>query len=145
VQFFSAYTLAYNCVPWNLQDPLFQDVRVRRAMAMAFDRQTVIDRLYHGHARPISGPFPPDSWAADPEVHPVDFNLPGAAALLSSAGWRDTDHDGILDRDGKRFAFTMLIPSGSNSSIDQSQILQASLRKIGVDMAITTLDSSAFF
>lgn len=145
VRFYTGYGLMYNCVPWNLQDPLFQDVRVRRAMAMAFDRQTVIDRMYHGRARAIYGPFTPDSWANDTEVHPIDFNLPGAAALLASAGWRDTDNDGILDRDGKRFEFTMLIPSGNNTSIEQSQILQDSLRKIGVEVAITTLDSSAFF
>lgn len=144
-RFFNGYTLAYNCVPWNLQDPLFQDVRVRRAMAMAFDRNTVIERLYHGHARPISGPFPPDSWAADPEVRPIDFNLAGASALLASAGWRDTDHDGVLDREGKRFAFTILIPTGNNTSVEQSQILQDALRKLGVEMSITTLDSSAFF
>lgn len=142
---YPVYSFQYNCVPWNLKDPLFQDVRVRRAMAMAFNRQDVIDRLYHGHARAVSGPFFPDSWAYNPDVHPIEFNPTGAAALLASAGWRDTNKDGILDRDGKPFSFTMLIPSGNNTSADQAQVFQESLRKIGVEMSITTLDSTAFF
>jgi peptide/nickel transport system substrate-binding protein len=128
-----------------MQDPLFQDVRVRRALAMAFDRQAVIDRLYHGQARAISGPFLPDSWAANPEVHPVEFNLQAAAGLLGSAGWRDSDNDGLVDRDGKPFSFVMLVTAGSKASTDQSQIFQDALRRLGVQMEIQTLDGPAFF
>ena len=144
-EFHNIYPLAYNCTPWNLKDPLFADASVRRALAMAFDRQAVIDRLYHGQARALSGPFTPDSWAYNPEVLPVELNLQGAAALLSSAGWKDSDKDGTLDREGKPFAFTMLIVAGSKTSADQSQIYQDALKKIGVKMDITTLDASAFF
>ena len=145
IDFYNTWLLLWNGAPWNLKDPLFQDANVRRALAMAFDRQTVIDRLYHGQARPLSGPFTPDSWAYDPNVQPTEYNPAAAAALLSAAGWKDTDNDGVLDRDGKPFKFTMLIPAGSKTSTDQSQIYQDTLRRIGVQMEIATLDSSAFF
>jgi peptide/nickel transport system substrate-binding protein len=145
IEFHNVYLLAWNCIPWNVNDPLFRDASVRRAMGMAFDRQAVIDRLYHGQARAISGPFTPESWAYNNNVHPVDFNPQAASALLAGAGWTDSDKDGVIDRDGKPFAFTMLIPSGSKTSVDQSQILQDGLRKIGVQMTITTLDSTAMF
>lgn len=145
VTFHDTYQLMWNCVPWNLRDPLFRDARVRRALAMAFDRQSVIDRLYHGQARAVSGPFTPDTWAYDHNVHPVEFNPQGAAALLASAGWRDSDNDGTLDRDGKPFAFTMLIAAGSAMSVDQAQLYQAALEKLGVKMSVTTLDGAAFF
>ena len=145
IDFHNIYPLAYNCAPWNMKDPLFADASVRRALAMAFDRQTVIDGLYHGEAKAISGPFTPDSWANNPDVHPVEFNLQGASALLASAGWKDSDNDGTLDRDGKPFAFTMLITAGSKTSADQSQIYQDALKKIGIQMTISTLDAAAFF
>ncbi|HEY0372225.1 MAG TPA: ABC transporter substrate-binding protein [Thermoanaerobaculia bacterium] len=145
VEFYNTWLLAYNCVAWNLKDPLLQDASIRRAMAMAFDRQTVIDKLYHGQARAISGPFLPDSWASNPDVHPTDFDPAGAAALLSASGWKDTNDDGILDRAGQPFRFTLLISEGSKTSVDQAQIYQDSLRKIGVQMEISTLDGAAFF
>ena len=145
IDFHNIWLLSWNAIPWNLEDPLFQDAGVRRGLAMAFDRQSVIDRLYHGQARALSGPFLPDSWAANPDVHPIDYNPQAAAALLSGAGWRDTNNDGIVDRDGKPFRFTMLISAGSKASTDQAQIYQESLRRVGVQMEIATLDSAAFF
>src|SRR6185503_5551698 len=142
--FVSAWLLSYNCFAWNLEDPLFNDVRVRRALAMSFDRDTVINELYYGQARPVSGPFTPDHWAYNHEVQPVAFNPQAAAALLGSAGWHDSDTDGILDRDGKKFAFTMLIPEGAVAR-SQTQIFQDALRKIGVQMEITTMEGASFF
>ncbi len=145
IEFHNTYLLNYNCIPWNLKDPLFQDASVRRALAMAFDRQSVIDRLYHSQARAVSGPFLPDSWAANPEVHPIEYNPQAATALLSAAGWKDSDNDQLLDRSGKPFQFTMLIPAGSKPSNDQAQIYQEALRRIGVKMEISILDGAAFF
>jgi peptide/nickel transport system substrate-binding protein len=143
--FHDRYDFIVNCLPWNLQDPLFQDVRVRRALAMAYDLKTVIQRLYHGNARPVSGLFPADSWAYNQNVPPIEFNLQGAAALLSSAGWVDSNKDGVLDRDGKPFAFELLIPSGNAISADQSQIYQDTLRRIGVQITIRPAEGAAFY
>lgn len=145
VTFLNSYQFMYNCIPWNLRDPLFAEAQVRRALAMAFDRKSVIERLYHGNARATSGPFTPDIWAYNQNVNPIEFNLEGAAALLGSAGWKDSDQDGVLDRDGKKFAFTMLIAAGSSTSVAQSQIYQDALKKIGVDMTISNVDGAAFF
>jgi peptide/nickel transport system substrate-binding protein len=145
IVFHETYDLMFNCVPWNLKDPLFQDVRVRRALAMAYDINEVIQRLYHGNARAVSGPFLPDSWANNPKVNPITFNLQGAAALLSSAGWVDSNKDGVLDREGKPFAFELLVPAGSATSADQSQIYQEALKRIGVQMTIRSADAAAFF
>lgn len=144
IEFHNVWQFTYNAVAWNLDDPLFTDVRVRRALAMCFDRQTVIDKLYHGQARPVTGPFVQDTWAFNPDVQPIEYNPQGAAALLSSAGWRDSDNDGILDRDGKKFAFTVLIIAGNKASVEQSQVLQDALRRIGVQMDVRAVDGAAY-
>ena len=144
IEFFTAWLLSYNCFAWNLEDPLFNDARVRRALAMAHDRRSVIENIFHGQARLMSGPFTPDQWANNPEIQPIEYNPQAAAILLGTAGWRDSDGDQILDRDGKKFAFTLLIPV-SNIARDESQILQDSLKKIGIEVKISTLDGAAFF
>jgi hypothetical protein len=50
--FVTAWLLSYNCIAWNVEDPLFNDARVRRAMAMTFDRPTIIKNLFHGQGAP---------------------------------------------------------------------------------------------
>ncbi|HEX2835045.1 MAG TPA: ABC transporter substrate-binding protein [Thermoanaerobaculia bacterium] len=142
--FHNVWQLTYNAVAWNLDDPLFADARVRRALAMCYDRNAVIEQLYHGQARPVTGPFVQDSWAANPDVQPIEYNLAGATALLGSAGWRDTDGDGVLDRNGKKFTFTMLIVAGNKISVDHAQILQDAWKKVGVQLEVRPVDGTAY-
>lgn len=145
IEFHSVYRLAWNAIAWNLDDPLFADARVRRALAMAFDRQSVIDRLYAGQARAVTGPFTPDQQGNSAEITPIEFNPTAAAALLASGGWRDTDGDGVLDREGKPFAITLLIIAGSVPSRDQALVFQEALRGIGVKLEVRAIDEGAFY
>jgi peptide/nickel transport system substrate-binding protein len=145
VVFHNIYRLSYNAFAWNLADPLLADARVRRALAMSFDRASIIHRLYHGQARAVTGPFTPDQAANNAEISPIDFNPTAAAGLLSSAGWKDTDGDGILDRDGKPFQLSLLITAGSKVSVDQAQVFQEALRRIGVRLEVKPADEAAFY
>jgi peptide/nickel transport system substrate-binding protein len=145
IDFLDIHHFSYNAIVWNLSDPMLDDARVRRALAMSFDRQTVIENLYRGQARPVTGPFTPDQSAANPAIVPIEFNLPAAAALLGSAGWNDADKDGVRERDGKRFQLTLLVPAGNKASAEQSQVFQEALSRIGVALEITPLDNAAFF
>jgi peptide/nickel transport system substrate-binding protein len=137
IAFQDAWMLQYNCVAWNNRDRILKNPRVRRALAMAFDTRQVVATVYHGDARAISGPFTPDQWAYNASVPPVPFDLAGAGRLLDEAGWPL--------RDGKRFSLTMLVPSGNTAGVEQSQILQNALKRIGVSMEVNQLEGSAFF
>lgn len=145
VVFHDVWQLAYNAVVWNLEQPALTDVRIRRALAMSFDRETMIRTLHHGQARPVSGPFTPDQWAANPSVEPIAFNPEAAAALFASAGWTDGDGDGIREREGKPFELELLIVAGSRTSLAQAQVYQETLRGVGVTLDIVPLDESAFY
>jgi len=145
VNFYNIYLLSYNCIAWNNADPLLKDARVRNALAMAYDRDAIIRNLYRDQARAITGPAAPDQWAYDPSVPPIHFDLTRAAALLKDAGWSDTDGDGVLDRQGRKFEFDMLLPAGSQVAMEQTQVFQQALQKIGVRMNIRPLDGASMF
>jgi peptide/nickel transport system substrate-binding protein len=145
MEFHDVWELGYNCIVWNLTAPPLDDVRVRRALAMMFNRQAVIDALYHGQARAVSGPFTSDQWANNPEIVPIEFNPGAAQALLASAGWSDSNRDGTMDRGGDPFALELLVIAGSESSREQAQVFQADLARIGVPLSIVPLDDAAFF
>lgn len=138
------YTLNYNYIPWNLHDPILQEKRLRHALAMCVDLRGIIDSLYHGTARAVIGHFTPDMWAYNPEVQPIEYNPTEARRILNSLGWLDTNGDGILDKNGKPLKLEMLVAGGAVSSAPFAQLYQSDLKKIGVDLAITPLDPTAF-
>ena len=67
-----------------------------------------------------------------------------AKKLLKEAGWEDTDGDGILDKDGKEFEFSMLTNMGNRSREQTATIIQYRLKKIGIKMNIRVLEWSTF-
>ena len=144
IDFRRFYTLQYNYVPWNNRDPLLSDKRVRHALAECIDLQSIINNMYHGTARAMNGPFTPDQWAYNPDVPVIKYNPAEAQHILNSLGWLDTDGDGILDKDHKPFKLEMLITGGNSPSAPFAQLFQAELKKIGVQLDLTTLDPSAF-
>lgn len=137
------YTLSYNFITWNTRNPRLSDKRVRRALAMCIPLDAVIQQLYHGTARAMSGPFTPDDFAYNPTVPVVRYDPAGARALLTNAGWLDSNRDGVLDRGGKPLRITLLSMAGSASTMQFTQMLQAEVKKIGVDLQLETLEPSA--
>jgi peptide/nickel transport system substrate-binding protein len=134
----------YTFFGFNLQRDLFKDIRVRQALALALDKREIIDGVLLGLGRSASGPFPPSSWAFDPDVPELPFDPAKAKALLAEVGWRDTDGDGVLDREGKPFSFTVITNQGNKIRELTAIILQAHLERIGVKVEIRVLEWSSF-
>ena len=137
------YTLSYNFVAWSTRDPILSDKRMRRALAECVDLQSVITNLYQGTARAMNGPFTPDQWAYNPEVPVIQYNPADATKVFNSLGWRDTDGDGILDKNHKPFALEMFVVGGNSASNPFAQLFQSELKNVGVELKVTALDPSA--
>ena len=138
------YNLDYNYIVLNDRSPLFADPRVRRAATMLLDRASIVRGLYKGSARIISGPWAPDSPAYEARVPPLPFDPAGAARLLDEAGWKDSDGDGVRDREGRPFAFDLLVSAGSEIGRQIDEMLSAELARVGVTARIRTLEWAAF-
>ncbi|HET6349215.1 MAG TPA: peptide-binding protein [Candidatus Krumholzibacteria bacterium] len=139
------YYPGYNFIAWNCRSPWFSDRRVRKAMTLLFDRESINTKMYSGFARLVSGPFYINSWAYDKTVKPLPFDPPAARKLLDEAGWKDTDNDGIRDKNGTKFEFEMNIISGSNIAAQFAQLLQEECAKAGVKVDIRQLEGATFF
>ncbi len=138
------YNLDWSYVALNNQSAFFSDARVRRALTMLSDRASIAKNLYRGSARVISGPWAPDSPAYDAALAPLAFDPSAAAELLAEAGWRDTNGNGTLDRDGREFEFELLAPAGSEIGRQVDEMLAAELARAGVKARVRTLEWSAF-
>jgi len=144
-----AYKLAYDergysYIGWNMRRPFFGDKMVRRAMTHLVDRQTILDTIRYGLGKIVTGPFHISSPAYDHSIKPWDHDPAQAQRLLDEAGWVDHDNDGLRDKDGVKFRFEFLIPSGSTTSEQIATILQEDLKKVGIEMTIRKLEWATF-
>jgi peptide/nickel transport system substrate-binding protein len=140
---------SYYFLGWNADRPLFADKRVRRAMTYALNRAELIDSVFAGLGKISVGPFLSDSPANDPAIKPIPFDLGEARKLLEAAGWKDTDGDGILDKqqnpgDKSRspFEFTLLTYGSSKEWGALANVYREDLLKIGVKMNVDAAEWS---
>jgi len=144
LKFTTADGNGYRYIGWNLREPKFQSRDVRRALAMAMPREKLDQKMYKGLMTLSVGPLPQGSPKLDPSVKPIPYDLKGATALLAKAGWKDTNGDGILDKNGKKFEFELLF-TAQNPAIERiALVYQESLKKLGINLKIHTLEWTVF-
>ncbi|MEQ1565350.1 MAG: ABC transporter substrate-binding protein [Myxococcota bacterium] len=137
---------------WNLSNPLFADVKVRKALAMATDVDAMIGHVltsavtHEAYARRSIGTVTPALCGVhNDDVVPIPFQLEAARALLAEAGWRDTDNDGWLDKDGKPFSFTLTTNTGNKRRGDTSLAFQDQMKKVGVEVKLQPVETNTMF
>lgn len=126
-------------IGWNNNREPFTDPTVRRALALGINRQEVIDALLFGQGEIATSTVPPWHPLYPRDVRPLPFDPEEAGRLLDAAGWRDTNGDGIRDKDGKPLRFEMM---SSDATLNRSvvELLQAQYRRIGVQLVPRTLE-----
>jgi len=122
----------YVFVAWNNEDPLFADRDVRRALTLGIDRKAIVDTILGSYGRIAVSPILSSVWAHDRTLQPLPYDPAGARRILESKGWKDSDGDGILDRDGKPFAFEVTSNAGNQQRGDAAVMIQQQLSKAGV-------------
>ncbi|HEX4963920.1 MAG TPA: ABC transporter substrate-binding protein [Thermoanaerobaculia bacterium] len=122
----------YVAVGWNNDNPLFRDPEVRRALTLGIDRQKIVDTLLGPYGRVASSPVLNMVWAHDPTIKPWPYDPAEARRILAAKGWKDTDGDGVLDKDGKPFSFELLTNAGNQLRTDATVMIQDQLKKVGV-------------
>ncbi len=134
---------SYTYMGFNLKHKPFDDVRVRRAINYAIDKQEIIDGVYLGLGINIASPYKPGTRWSNPALNPYPYDPAKALALLKEAGFKDSDGDGILERDGKPFAFEII--TNQNKEREKSAVLiQRRLKDVGIDVKIRAIEWASF-
>jgi ABC-type transport system substrate-binding protein len=142
-QAFSAPSLAYTYIGYNLRRPLFQDVRVRRALGMAVNVQEIIDYVLYGRGERASGPMSRPTDFYDPSVPLLPHDPAGALRLLEEVGYRK-NAAGWLEKDGKPFAFTIITNHGNETRKAIMTIVQNAWRRLGVRVEALSIEWAVF-
>ena len=136
--------LAFTFYTYNLdpeKTPLFQDVRTRRALLLALDRQAMVESIVFGLADVANSVVPPISWAHNPDNKPVyPYDPEQAKSLLDEAGWKDEDGDGVREahgvmgvEDGTPFAFEIHTNAGNQEREQAIVAAQQYWAQVGVE------------
>lgn len=124
--------------------PVLGDAAVRRALAMAVDRQAVARNVFDTLAYLGIGPVVRAQWSADTAIAMPAFDVAAAKALLDSLGWRDADGNGVREKGGRALSFSLLAPASSLPRRQASVVLQSQWKEVGADVKLEDMEFNTF-
>jgi peptide/nickel transport system substrate-binding protein len=139
-----APSFVYSHLDLNMKNPLFADIRVRRAINYAINKQELIADISHGVNVPAVTEISPYSWAFNPDVMRYPYDPAKARALLAEAGWRPGP-DGILEKNGRRLSFVLSAVAGGSTGEATESLVQQQLRAVGIETHIKNYPADLFF
>lgn len=142
-QSFSGPSFGYTYIGYNIRREPFNDRRVRMALSMAIDVEKIINYVIHGQGERITGPFVKQTDYYNHDIELVPYDPEGALSLLQEAGWKRNE-EGWLEKDGKRFQFTLITNSGNDLRKAILTIAQDAWKRIGIDVRTDLLEWSVF-
>ncbi len=123
--------------------PALQDVRVRQALALGFDRASINSDLLLGLTQPAAT-YWDNTPFADPSVESWPYDPERAAALLDEAGWVDSNGDGTRDKNGVELVLTYGTTTREIRQ-DTQAVAQQQLAEIGIGLELSNADADTFF
>lgn len=137
--------LIYEHIDLNLDNPVLQDPRMRRALLMSLDRQAISDKLFGGKQPVATTSVSPLDWvnAADLKPHPYDPKA--AAQLFDELGWKPGPGGIRQNAQGEKLSLELMTTAGNRSRETVQQVLQAQWRQVGVDIRIRNEPARVFF
>ena len=131
-------------IAWNTRRAPLDDVKVRRALTMGIDRETLAKGMFSGLGEAAYSPLPVKLREHSGDVKPIAFDPAAAQKLLAEAGWRDGNGDGIVEKGGKPLRIEVEFISSDQTRQDVLVAIQSMLRKIGVDIVPRAYESTTW-
>lgn len=137
---YSFLDFSYTYVGYNFKKAPFDNKLVRRALTHAINKQSIVDGLLYGKGIAAEGPYKPDSYWYNKNTKGPEYNIEKAKALLAEAGFKDTDNDGILEYNGKKFTIELMTNLNNDVRGKIAELVQQSWAQIGIDVQIKVLE-----
>jgi peptide/nickel transport system substrate-binding protein len=128
----------------DLSKAPYDDVRVRKAIAYAIDRENIVENILMQRASVSddTGFTPGLEWRNN-DLEGYSYDVQKAKDLLAEAGWEDTDGDGIIDKDGKKFSITLYTWPQRPALPSLAQAVQSMLDDIGIEAEVRVMEWDA--
>lgn len=121
----------YYCLNENIK-PL-DNVKVRKAIQMAIDRQSILDKIFYGEGTLANGIMPAGLLGYNPNLEPIKYDPAGAKALLKEAGFPNG------------FDMTIAQITDSKKTLKLNEAVQAMLGQVGIRVKISQMDSASYY
>lgn len=135
---------SYRGMLFNTESPLVSDVRVRRAIAYAIDKTSIVNKVTYGAFQAATEDLPPFMWAYNPKVQTYEYAPQKSRALLAQAGWKPGP-GGIVQKNGRQMNLRFVLRQGAVADTEMAVIIQSELRDVGIATSIKTFPGSLFF
>lgn len=128
----------YSYLGFNMQDPILKIPQVRKAIAHAIDKHTIIDAIYRNQARPATGLLTPEHWAYEADVTIPEYDPEAAKKLLDEAGYP------VPEGGGPRFR--LLYKTSQNELTRRiGEVIQQQFKEVGIAMAVRSYEWGTFY
>lgn len=136
----------YSFIGFNLKHPILKDREVRKALSLLFNRPMMLDKFEFNLSEFATGPIYVQSDYASSNVRPIPFDPNEALKVLTNAGWKDTDKDGLLDKviNGKKTPLSITIMEPSLDIIKYLTVFKEDASKVGVEINIKNIEWNSF-
>lgn len=126
---------------FNFKNEFLKDPAVRKAIALGVDRESYSKVLLKGTAVPAVGPFPGSLPFGNKNLTGYNYNKAEAIKLLNDAGYKDTNGDGIVDKNGKNLSLNLAVfPTRAEIPVI-GEAMQAQLKDIGIAVNVKSYES----
>ncbi len=139
-KFFTARTYFFS---YNLNKEFLRDVNVRKALIFAINKEELVNDVLLGVGSVPKGIYIEDMPWANTNVDTYEYNVEKAKALLEAAGFKDSDGDGFLDKNGEKFSVRIITGSRRPGNSLIAQAVQGYFSNIGIEAKVAVLDGNA--
>ncbi len=126
----------YSALFFNLNQLLFQNRELREALMVALDRGDLVEEVLNGQGVVADSFLMPTHWAYDSDLPRHPYDPDEALQLMQSAGWFDSDSDGMVDQDGLPLHFSLLVEESDPQQVALVRAVVAQWRKLGIDAEV---------
>jgi len=125
---------------------LFGSAKVRQALTYAINRKSIMDAKLGAYGELcVSDVSPIFRWAINNDLVPYSYDTEKARELLQSEGWLDSDGDGILDKNGVKFEFSLSYNTGNARRAYAATVIQENLRHVGIKVNLNIVESVVYY
>ena len=137
-------SMVFSHLDLNQKNPVFDDLRVRQAIAYAIDRRKILHDITHGVHIPGYANQATLSWSYEPDVVHYDYNPDKARQLLDEAGWK-VGPDGVRVKDGQRLAFNLAAAAGGATGEATEVLMQEEFKNVGIAATVKNYPTVVYF